>query len=69
MAELVGGTTLVLGLIAALFCAGRVVHGIGFGWLKHSPKGRVGGMAASLMGTIVLLIYLAAVLVIGASPA
>lgn len=68
MAELVGGTTLVLGLLAALFCAGRVVHAIGFGWLKHSLIARVGGMATSLVGTIALLIYLAIVLLSGAGP-
>jgi uncharacterized membrane protein YecN with MAPEG domain len=58
-AELIGGSTVTLALSAAIFCIGRIVHGVGFGWFDHSPKLRMGGMLMSLIGTIVILMNLA----------
>lgn len=63
MAELVGGSTLILGLFALIFCAGRAVHGYGFGWLAHSMPLRMGGMIASFTGTGTILLYLLVVLI------
>ena len=63
IAELIGGSTVVLGLLAFVFCMGRLLHGIGFGWLEHSPPLRMAGMATSALGTIATLLYLAFVLI------
>jgi hypothetical protein len=32
------------------------MHGIGFGFLRHSPIMRIGGMALTFLGFIILLL-------------
>ena len=56
-AELLAGPGVILGLSAAVFCLGRVLHGVAFGWMVHS-KLRIVGMALSLTGSAMILIYL-----------
>lgn len=69
LAELIGGSTFLLGLLALVFCAGRVIHGIGFGWMDHSPPLRMAGMATSALSTLATLLYLAAMLLTQGSGA
>lgn len=57
-AELIGGSTFVLGLFAVIFCAGRGAHGFGFGWLERSVPLRMFGMLASISGSALILLYL-----------
>lgn len=64
-AELIGGSTFLLGLFALIFCAGRAAHGYGFGWLEHSVPLRMYGMLASISGSALVLIYLFITLLIG----
>ena len=56
MAELIGGTSILLFLAAALFLGGRLAHGICFGLLDHSPRLRFWGMLASLIGSLSIMV-------------
>jgi len=63
-AELMGAPTGLLIVSAILFCVGRLMHGITFGWLKHSPM-RIYGFGISLLGTLGVLAGLAVALITG----
>ena len=40
---------------ATLFFIGRLMHGVGYGVLLHSPVMRIGGMALTILGFLMLL--------------
>ena len=63
MAEMMGGATVVLIILAATFTASRVAHGIAFGWLEHSFPLRFFGMLGSSMASLATLAYLALILI------
>ena len=44
------------------FFLGRLMHGIGFGFLRHSPIMRIGGMSLTFLGFIILLLTLTSLL-------
>lgn len=41
---------------ATLFFIGRLMHGIGYGFMLHSPIMRIGGMSLTILGFLLLLI-------------
>jgi len=63
--EISAGSGWLLGLFALIFCAGRLAHGIAFGWMMHNMPLRVSGMIASTSGTGLILIHLAFALLFG----
>ena len=38
------------------FFLGRLMHGIGFGFMLHSPILRIGGMSLTFLGFLILLV-------------
>ena len=40
---------------ATLFFIGRLMHGVGYGFFLHSPVMRIGGMALTILGFLMLL--------------
>ena len=58
LAEGLGGSAWVLVPLAAIFTAGRISHGVAFGWLEKSLPLRFYGMLGSVLGTLGLLAYL-----------
>lgn len=62
-AELLGAPASLLIASAVVFCVGRLMHGITFGWLTHSPM-RIVGFAMSLLGTLGVLASLAIALIV-----
>ena len=56
LAEINQLNTVILHLSGASFFLGRLMHGIGFGFLRHSPIMRIGGMALTFLGFIILLL-------------
>ena len=67
VAEMVSGGGWLLAIFAALFCAGRLAHGIAFGWTLHNQPLRFFGTIASLLGSLAILGYLVVYLFIGSS--
>ena len=39
------------------FLLGRLMHGIGFGFMLHSPILRIGGMSLTFLGFLILLVF------------
>ena len=39
-----------------IFFLGRLMHGIGFGFMLHSPILRIGGMSLTFLGFLILLV-------------
>ncbi|WP_147125634.1 MAPEG family protein [Shimia ponticola] len=62
-AELAGAPVWLVALSAFVFCVGRLMHGIAFGWMTFSPM-RLYGFALSLLGTLGALLSLAVALVL-----
>ena len=56
LAEINQLNAVILHLSGASFFLGRLMHGIGFGFLRHSPIMRIGGMALTFLGFIILLL-------------
>ena len=56
LAEINQSNAVILHLSGASFFVGRLMHGIGFGFLNHSPIMRIGGMALTFLGFIILLL-------------
>lgn len=53
-AEMLGGSSILLAVFAAMFCVGRLGHGIAFGWMSYSTM-RMYGFALSGLGTLGIL--------------
>ena len=56
LAEINQLNAVILHLSGASFFFGRLMHGIGFGFLSYSPIMRIGGMALTFLGFIILLL-------------
>ena len=58
MAELMGGATWILLLLAVVFTGARIAHGYAFGWLEHNRPLRFYGMLLSSLSSLGILGYL-----------
>tara|TARA_B100000886_G_scaffold67866_1_gene42762 strand:- start:354 stop:761 length:408 start_codon:yes stop_codon:yes gene_type:complete len=56
LAEINQLNAIILHSSGASFFLGRLMHGIGFGFLRHSPIMRIGGMSLTFLGFIILLL-------------
>ena len=56
--------SLYLHVAGIFFFLGRLMHGIGFGFMLHSPILRIGGMSLTFLGFLILLILASYQLVI-----
>ncbi len=56
LAELQGGFSLILALLAALFVIGRTMHGYAMGFTENSPTGRYYGIQLTLWPLLALML-------------
>ena len=64
LCELSNLNSLYLHIAGIFFFLGRLMHGIGFGFMLHSPILRIGGMSLTFLGFLILLILASSQLVI-----
>lgn len=57
IAEFNGSHPHFLYLISFLFLLSRIMHGIGFGFMKHSPFLRVGGIFLSFLSILIIAMF------------
>lgn len=57
LAELQGGNSIAIWVLAGMFFVGRLAHGYALAFTKGNPAGRVGGIGLTLVSIAIVALY------------